>query len=133
VWNSCTHPGNVCICSSGFSFRTGDLRWNNNWSLTHAIGVTGRRFCDPVRPTGAVGGRGSWPGWNSTLTTAMGNDWIPIIIQHELTHNLGAAQAGGSDPAHCGSDDCILGRGELNRWCTPCENIITRNRRINLP
>ncbi|MDR2532140.1 MAG: hypothetical protein LBC82_04785 [Oscillospiraceae bacterium] len=67
-----------------------------------------------------LGGLGVRPGRNTILTNRSILS-IPILMQHELSHNLGATDC---------SNLCIMNANniEFNRWCTTCSSAIFTNK-----
>jgi len=93
-------------------------------SSSFTVRVVGHSLCAVKvnTPHYDVSGSG-WYTWQhtpprrDTIATTISNFSLPIIIQHELSHNLGAQDCG---------NRCIMNDEniELNRWCTTCKGAI---------
>ncbi|MCL2036847.1 MAG: hypothetical protein FWG83_05630 [Oscillospiraceae bacterium] len=89
----------------------------------YTMGVVSHALCVYRDPDHfAVGGAAPRNGRQSLVTNEWEQDPVPYLMQHELSHNLGAFD--------CSEDRCVMGptnRG-MDTWCLPCSNDIWDNR-----
>jgi hypothetical protein len=102
--------------------RATDLLHVGGVSNQHTLRYVGRRLCVPGTQ---VGGMAEAPGRNSLVTLVPFMNFPAAgIVQHELMHNIGAPDHGGSFP-------CIMNNHNmrLDTWCELCTNAIFQHRR----
>jgi hypothetical protein len=126
-WNH--HRSDIRLLNRAPRTRTGSTHIVN--LVGHSLclpGILSPLFCD--RNNGMAGRSvvGSPTERDSLVTTQLthNNLTFPIVIQHELTHNLGAP--------HCNSNGCVMNFNSnntpvLNNWCNTCREFIWSFRR----
>jgi hypothetical protein len=94
----------------------------------HTINLVGHTLCFSSGTHGRVGGAAfrsdiNNPRLRDSIATTNYDLPLDVIIQHELTHNLGARD--------CNSPQCVMNRNDIaiNRWCNICRNSIWNFRR----
>jgi len=128
-----TSCGTITSCSTNHHKSAWRLMGVSASSNYHTIRIVGHAICHwefgATQPehygtsvSGAgLGGAAHPDTKKDSIVTSRSNTSLNVIIQHELSHNLGAE--------HCGNR-CIMNSKnvELNRWCTSCTTRIKNNR-----
>jgi hypothetical protein len=123
-----------CNVSAGHHRSAGRLMNNvpSSSGANHSVNLVGHALCyfyenEHITVRG-IGGRSTMNNLRlrNTLSTSWGIAPLNRIIQHEISHNLGAA----SPNAHCDSARCAMGVNRvINRWCDDCSRVIWNHRR----
>ncbi|MDR2590567.1 MAG: hypothetical protein LBC71_06250 [Oscillospiraceae bacterium] len=93
-----------------------------NLGTTHSLGFVGHYLC---AQTGAGHIKAGGAAFTSTRRALVTNEWhesLSFLIQHELSHNLGALD-------HAGNARCVLRSNAtfMSEWCATCSATIRRN------
>ncbi|MCL2078326.1 MAG: hypothetical protein FWH17_00630 [Oscillospiraceae bacterium] len=115
--------GSVCIGNHHKSFER-LLAALPNLGSTHSLGVVGHALCSTSLLTHfQAGGAAYMPsGGRRAVVSSEWSEPIEFLIQHELSHNLGALD-------HGGSVDCVMKSPGvyMNVWCPTCIATIQSN------
>lgn len=121
--------GTVIDCHMIHHRGTGRLNRVGTMANTYVVRVVGHGLCNKISntvPHGDVGGAVNLaPGFNSIATVAPTGYPLRLIIQHELSHNIGVVN-------HCTTQNCVMNPAPLvssfNNWCLVCRDQIIRHR-----
>ncbi|MCL2079842.1 MAG: hypothetical protein FWH17_08395 [Oscillospiraceae bacterium] len=95
-----------------------------NLGSTHSLGVVGHALCFVTSSLShdQAGGVAYLPPARRAVVSSVWPEPIEFLIQHELSHNLGTLDHGGSDRCVMRYDDLFF-----NEWCSTCIAAIQSN------
>jgi hypothetical protein len=92
-------------------------------SNVHTVRAMGVRLCNGRID---IGGSARCPGWESTVTTQWDEN-LAFLIQHELSHNLGAYYDECSAQTNPSLRCVLQEENDIGIWCIGCRVAINRN------